>query len=232
MKSATCTYTFAGKTVAQRTATGGVVKLSLIIGDGVNTAQTMTQPTVGAGPMTAVQRYTDPFGLARGSNLTGTANTAYTTAGAGTAGAGSNAANPSGFGAANGFIAGLDDTVSSLTHLGARELDPPVTGAFTTPPDPIIHTDKADGFTAYTYAAGDPPINRTDPSGLDWWSDFTKGVSNVFKAVKAVAKNVVQKIGGAVAGGQLARGPEHGHQYVQVACVASWATLRVFAAEL
>ncbi|WP_454809651.1 RHS repeat-associated core domain-containing protein [Paenarthrobacter nitroguajacolicus] len=197
VKSATCTYTFAGKTVAQRTATAGVVKLSLIIGDGVNTVQTMTQPTVGAGPMTAVQRYTDPFGLARGSNLTGTANTAYTAAGAGTAGAGTNAVNPSGFGATNGFIAGLDDTVSSLTHVGARELDP-VTGAFTTP-DPIIHTDKADGFTAYAYAAGDP-INRTDPSGLDWWSDFTKGVSNVFKAVKAVAKNVVRQYAGVVAG--------------------------------
>ncbi|MDQ0104478.1 RHS repeat-associated protein [Paenarthrobacter nicotinovorans] len=200
VKTATCTYEFAGKIVAQRTAAAGAAKLSFIVGDGVNTAQTMTQPTTGAGPISAIQRYTDPYGLARGANLTGTGNNTYTAAGAGTAGVGSNAANPNGFSAANGFIAGLDDTVSSLTHLGARELDV-ATGAFTTP-DPVIHTDKADGFTAYAYAAGDP-VNRTDPSGLDWWNnwnDFTKGVSNVFKAVKAVATNFVRENAGAAIG--------------------------------
>ncbi len=196
VKTATCSYDFAGKTVAQRTAAGGVVKLSLIVGDAVNTAQTITQPTVGAGPLTAVQRYTDPYGLARSANLTGTGNNAYTAAGAGTAGVGSNAANPNGFGAANGFIAGLDDTVSSLTHLGARDMDA-VTGAFTTP-DPVFHTDKVEGFTPYSYSWGDP-INRSDPSGLDWWGDLGKNVGDfwhdyggrITEAVVTVAVAVV-----------------------------------------
>lgn len=196
VKTATCTYDFAGKTVAQRTAAGGVVKLSLIVGDAVNTAQTITQPTVGAGPMTALQRYTDPYGLARSANLTGTGNNAYTAAGAATAGVGSNAANPNGFGAANGFIAGLDDTVSSLTHLGARDMDP-VTGAFTTP-DPVFHIEKAEGFTPYSYSWGDP-INRSDPSGLDWWGDLGKNVGDfwhdyggrITEAVVTVAVAVV-----------------------------------------
>ncbi|MGA8789009.1 MAG: RHS repeat-associated core domain-containing protein, partial [Paenarthrobacter sp.] len=169
VKTATATYTFGGKTVAQRTAANGSAKLSLIVGDSVNMAQTMTQPTVGTGKITAIQRYTDPFGLARGNNLTGQGNDTYTAAGATTAGAGSNAANPGGFGAVNGFIGGLDDTVSSLTHLGARELDP-VTGAFTTP-DPVLHTDQSEGFTPYSYAWGDP-INRSDPSGLDPGADI------------------------------------------------------------
>ncbi|WP_314324288.1 RHS repeat-associated core domain-containing protein [Paenarthrobacter ilicis] len=174
VKTATCTYTFVGKIVAQRTAAGGAVKLSLIVGDTVNTAQTMTQPTVGTGQITAVQRYTDPFGLARGNNLTAQGNNTYTAAGGATAGAGSNAANPNGFGAANGYISGLDDTVSSLTHLGARELDP-ATGAFTTP-DPVLHTDQSEGFTPYSYAWGDP-INRSDPSGLDWVVDDAIGLA-------------------------------------------------------
>ncbi|MFE4195610.1 HYD1 signature containing ADP-ribosyltransferase family protein [Paenarthrobacter sp. NPDC056912] len=190
VKTATCTYTFAGKTVAQRTAAAGVVKLSLIVGDSVNTAQTMTQPTVGAGAITAVQRYTDPYGLARGANLTGTGNGTYTAATATTAGVGSNAANGTGFSAANGFIGGLDDTISSLTHLGARELDP-VTGAFTTA-DPVLHTDKSEGFTPYSYAWGDP-INRADPSGLDWFGD----IGNFFKDH---GSEIVGAVTGAVVG--------------------------------
>lgn len=164
VKTATNTYSFAGKTVAQRTATTAGVKLSLIVGDSVNTAQTMSQPTVGAGAITAIQRYTDPFGLARGSNLTGTGNATYTAASASTAGAGSNAVNDAGFSGANGFIGGLDDSVSSLTHLGARDLDP-VTGAFTSP-DPVLDTKRSTNFSAYAYAENDP-INNSDPSGLN-----------------------------------------------------------------
>ena len=194
VKTATCSYSFVGKTVAQRTAAAGVVKLSLIVGDSVNTAQTMTQPTVGAGPVSAVQRYTDPFGLARGANLTGTGNNAYTAAGAGTAGVGSNAANGSGFGAANGFIDGLDDTVSSLTHLGARDLDP-VTGAFTSP-DPVLDTSNRTQFSAYQYAGNDP-INRSDPTGMwDFWSSLA-----VVGGVALIAAGVVVGVGGTVGTG-------------------------------
>ncbi|MEI2279582.1 hypothetical protein OHC50_19165 [Paenarthrobacter ilicis] len=163
IKTATCTYTFAGKTIAQRTATTAGTKLMFIIGDTVNTAQTMTMPTVGAGAITTLTRYTDPLGLARRANATATANNTYTAATATTAGVGSNAANPAGYGATNGYISGLDDTASTLTHLGAREMDA-VTGIFTTP-DPILSTEDQRGFSPYTYAFGNV-INTSDPTGL------------------------------------------------------------------
>ncbi len=163
VKTATCTYTFAGKTIAQRTVSPSGSKLAFIIGDTVNTAQTMTLPTTGTGPNTTLTRYTDPLGLARAANSTATANNPYTAATAATAGTGSNAANPSGFGAVNGYISGLNDTASTLTHLGARDMDP-VTGIFTTP-DPILDTRDQRGFTPYTYAFGNV-INTSDPSGL------------------------------------------------------------------
>ena len=162
-KTATKTYNFAGKVVAQRTATSAGTKLAFIIGDSVNTAQTMTMPNTGTGPITAIVRRTDPFGLARGTNGAGTGDNAFTPAADTTAGTGSNAASATGFGAANGYIAGFDDTVSSLTHLGAREMDP-VIGVFTAP-DPILDTGTQARFTPYTYAFGDP-INSSDPSGL------------------------------------------------------------------
>lgn len=168
VKTATKTYTFAGKTMAQRTAAGGVVKLAFILSDGVDTAQTIVQPTSGTTPVTAQTRYTDPVGLPRGPTQTAAGSGAYTTAPAGAKGVGSNAANPNGYGAANGYIGGLADTVSTLTHLGARDLDP-VLGVFTSP-DPVLHADKPAGFTPYAYSANDP-INYSDPSGLDWWGD-------------------------------------------------------------
>ncbi|NIJ03455.1 RHS repeat-associated protein [Paenarthrobacter ilicis] len=194
VKTATCTYTFAGKTVAQRTATAGAVKLSLIVGDSVNTAQTMTQPTIGTGPITAIQRYTDPFGLARGSNLAGQGNDTYTAAGSTTAGTGSNAANPAGFGAANGYIEGLDDTVSSLTHLGARELDP-VTGSFISP-DPILDTADQTQFSAYQYAGNDP-VNGSDSTGM--W-DFLDALAIVAGGA-LIAAGAVVAVGGTVSTG-------------------------------
>ncbi len=166
VQTATRTYTFAGKTVAQRTRKPGttpVIKLAFLIGDSVNTTQTMISPTTGTGPITTLTRYTDPLGLTRGSNGTATGNTAYSAAGASSAGVGSNASSQSGFGATNGYISGLDDAASSLTHLGARELDP-VAGTFTSP-DPILNTEDQRGFTPYTYAFGNV-INTSDPTGL------------------------------------------------------------------
>ncbi|BCW82847.1 hypothetical protein NicSoilE8_05200 [Arthrobacter sp. NicSoilE8] len=164
VKTATKTYSFAGKVVAQRTATTAGTKVAFIIGDTINTAQTMALPntTVGTGAVTLVRR-TDPLGLARGANSTGTGTAAFTTAAAATSGTGTNAATASGFSAVNGYIAGLDDTISSLTHLGARDMDP-VLGVFTAP-DPILNTEDQRGFTPYTYAFGNT-INTSDPSGL------------------------------------------------------------------
>jgi RHS repeat-associated protein len=163
VKTAAKSYTFAGKTVAQRTAAGGVVKLAFILSDRVDTAQTIVQPSSGATPVTAQTRYTDPVGLARGPTQAAAGTGAYATASAGTNGVGSNAANPNGYGAVNGYIGGLADTVSTLTHLGARDLDP-VLGVFTSP-DPVLDTANPNNFSPYGYANSDP-INGSDPSGL------------------------------------------------------------------
>ncbi|MFF2298759.1 RHS repeat-associated core domain-containing protein [Arthrobacter sp. NPDC058127] len=163
VKTATKSYSFAGKTVAQRAATGGTIKLAFIISDGVDTAQTIVQASSGATPVTAQTRYTDPIGLARGPTQTAAGTGAYATAPAGTTGVGSNDANPTGYGAVNGYIGGLADTISTLTHLGARDLDP-VLGAFTSP-DPVLKPDVAKNFSPYVYGEADA-INNTDPSGL------------------------------------------------------------------
>jgi RHS repeat-associated protein len=103
------------------------------------------------------------MGLARGATQSATGSGAYTTAPAGTTGVGSNAANPNGYGAPNGYIGGLADTISTLTHLGARDLDP-VLGTFTSP-DPLLKPDVANNFSPYVYGEADA-INNADPSGL------------------------------------------------------------------
>jgi RHS repeat-associated protein len=161
--TATCTYSFAGKTIAQRTAQGTSVKLAFIVSDGVDTAQTILEPTNGTTNTTAVTRYTDPYGLNRGPTQTATGTAAYTTAPAAAKGIGTNGANPAGYSAANGYINGLTDTISTLTHLGARDLDPNL-GVFTSP-DPLLDTSDPVNFSAYAYSNNDP-INNSDPSGL------------------------------------------------------------------
>ncbi|MCA4133323.1 RHS repeat-associated core domain-containing protein [Arthrobacter sp. M4] len=190
--TASCTYSFAGKTVAQRTAAAGTVKLAFIVSDRVNTAQTIVQPTNGTTGVTAVTRYTDPMGLARGTTQTATGAGGHTASTAAATGVGSNAANPAGFGAANGYLGGLNDTHTALTHLGARDLDP-VLGFFTSP-DPVLHTDKPAGFTPYAYSANDP-INYSDPSGLDWWGDvgnwFHDNAGTIAEVATAVVVTVV-----------------------------------------
>ena len=144
-----------------------------LLSDSVDTAQTIVQPTSGATLVTAQTRYIDPSGLARGATQTATGSGAYATAPVAATGVGSNAANPSGFGAVNGYIGGLADTISSLTHLGARDLDP-VLGVFTSP-DPILRPNQPAGFTPYAYSANDP-INQSDPSGLDYVLDDAAGI--------------------------------------------------------
>ncbi|MHA7269656.1 polymorphic toxin-type HINT domain-containing protein [Arthrobacter sp. HLT1-20] len=199
LTTATCTYTFAGKTVAQRTAALSIIKLSFVISDGVDTAQTVLLPTDGTTNTTAITRYTDPMGLTRGATQTATGAGAYTTAPTTARGVGTNGANTAGFGATNGYIGGLADSISNLTHLGARDLDP-VLGLFTSP-DPILQTDNPQGFTPYAYSANDP-INYSDPSGLSWIKDLGSWVKNnagtIVKVVVAVV--VVVAVTAAVAG--------------------------------
>ncbi|MFF2297406.1 RHS repeat-associated core domain-containing protein [Arthrobacter sp. NPDC058127] len=173
VKTATKTYSFAGKTIGQRTAAAGAVKLAFILSDGVDTAQTIVQPTSGATLVTAQTRYTDPMGLARGATQSAVGSGAYATAPAGTNGVGSNAANPAGYGAPNGYIGGLADTISTLTHLGARDLDP-VLGVFTSP-DPLLDPTEPNKYSPYAYS-GQDPVNHSDPSGLDYGIDDAIGI--------------------------------------------------------
>ncbi len=67
-----------------------------------------------------------------------------------------------------GFAGGLVDRDTGLVHFGAREYDPRL-GRWTSR-DPVLF-DGGDA-NLYAYAGGDP-IDRVDPSGLDW----TVGVS-------------------------------------------------------
>ncbi|WP_332602562.1 RHS repeat-associated core domain-containing protein [Arthrobacter sp. S2(2024)] len=173
VKTATKTYSFAGKAVAQRTAAGGTVKLAFIISDSVDTAQTILQASSGTTPVTAQTRYTDPIGLARGPTQTAPGTGAFATAASSVTGMGSNAANPNGYGAVNGYIGGLADTISTLTHLGARDLDP-VLGVFTAP-DPLLDPTEPSKYSPYAYS-GQDPVNHSDPSGLDYGIDDAIGV--------------------------------------------------------
>ncbi|WP_369745692.1 RHS repeat-associated core domain-containing protein [Paenarthrobacter sp. AMU7] len=256
VKTATCTYTFAGKTIAERTVSAAGMKLVFVIGDTVNTAQTMTLPTTGSGPITTISRYTDPLGLTRGPNATATANNPYAAAPVTTAGVASNAANSAGFGSVNGYISGLDDTVSSLTHLGAREMDP-VTGIFTAP-DPILSTEDQRGFTPYTYAFGNV-INTSDPSGLNptcdcdddrkgtysykgngQYNDGTQVVQEPwymkpadiwswFNRFSSAATNYQPKWVTNGAGRQVARGADLGDPATQAATAKAWQSFLTFA---
>lgn len=152
--SGTRTYSFAGKNVAQRTtvpgATGAAATVKqFLVSDSVNTAQVMTGPSAGSSGISVRTRYTDPMGLQRGPGQSAVGAT--------------NGSNPEGFGAANGYIGGLADAGSGLTHLGARDLDP-VTGIFTAP-DPVLEVGNANQLMPYAYSENDP-INKSDPSGL------------------------------------------------------------------
>ncbi|MGW6244369.1 DddA-like double-stranded DNA deaminase toxin [Streptomyces roseolus] len=64
---------------------------------------------------------------------------------------------------------GIDDTLSGLTHIGAREYDP-TTGRFLSA-DPLIDITDPLQMNGYTYANGSP-ITKSDPTGL-WLDDGT-----------------------------------------------------------
>ncbi len=140
---------FAGKTVAQRVTTDTGSKIRFLTPDAVNTTTSITQATPGAPGTATTKRYSDPFGLERSTTATATTAT--------------NAANPTGFSATNGYLSELNDAATTLTHLGARDYDP-VLGIFTAP-DPIYNWGTTGGHSPYTYSNNDP-INQSDPSGL------------------------------------------------------------------
>ncbi|MDX3456196.1 hypothetical protein PV396_30370 [Streptomyces sp. ME02-8801-2C] len=137
-------YTWAGQTVAVRTSTGS---LQWQVTDAHDTAET----AVDAATQTIARRRLDPFGNTRGTQPS----------------SGSWLGD-------KGFVSGVQDTVTGLTHLGAREYDS-TTGRFVSD-DPVLELADAQQIDGYTYAA-DNPITGSDPTGLDnWASDPTINV--------------------------------------------------------
>ncbi|MFC5290282.1 RHS repeat-associated core domain-containing protein [Actinokineospora guangxiensis] len=62
-----------------------------------------------------------------------------------------------------GFIGGVEDKSTGLTHLGAREYDPEL-GRFISA-DPIVDLRDAQQMNGYAYGHNNP-VSRSDPSGL------------------------------------------------------------------
>jgi RHS repeat-associated protein len=67
-----------------------------------------------------------------------------------------------GFGLEIGFAGGLTDSVTGLVRFGRRDYDP-AAGRFVTR-DPLF---QEGGLNLYEYASGGP-VDRRDPTGLDW----------------------------------------------------------------
>jgi RHS repeat-associated protein len=126
-------YTWAGQTIAVRTSGGN---LQWVLTDPHGTADTQIDATTQA----AVRTRTDPFGNARGTQP---ASGSWT--------------------GDRGFVNGVQDTTTGLTHLGAREYDP-TTGRFISD-DPVLELTDAQQIAGYAYA-GDNPLAYSDPSGL------------------------------------------------------------------
>ena len=63
----------------------------------------------------------------------------------------------------HGFVGGVKDTTTDLTHLGARDYDP-TTGRFISL-DPVLELTDAQQINGYAYAA-DNPVTGADPDGL------------------------------------------------------------------
>ncbi|MFJ4836474.1 RHS repeat-associated core domain-containing protein, partial [Streptomyces sp. NPDC088747] len=126
-------YTWAGQTIAVRTSSGS---LQWQVTDAHDTAETAVDATT----QTITRRRLDPFGNPRGTQPT-------TTAWLGD----------------KGFVNGIQDTTSGLTHLGAREYDPTI-GRFISD-DPVLELTDAQQIDGYTYAA-DNPLTGSDPNGL------------------------------------------------------------------
>ncbi|OIV38544.1 hypothetical protein BIV57_05270 [Mangrovactinospora gilvigrisea] len=131
--SATRYYTFGGQTIAARTSSG---KLQWQVTDGHDTAETGIDATTQA----VTVRRLDPFGNPRGTQPDSTTWVGD-----------------------KGFVGGIQDTTSTLTHLGARDYDP-TTGRFISV-DPVLELTDPQQINGYSYAA-DNPISGEDPNGM------------------------------------------------------------------
>nr|WSX74755.1 RHS repeat-associated core domain-containing protein [Streptomyces sp. NBC_00899] len=105
-----------------------------LVADGQGTGQLQINST----GLAMQQRRTTPFGQVRGTA-------------------------PAGWSGDRGFVGGVNDAGTGLTHLGARDYDP-ATGRFTSV-DPQIDSSDPQSLNGYAYAGNDP-VTQTDPTGL------------------------------------------------------------------
>ncbi|WP_307628548.1 RHS repeat domain-containing protein [Streptomyces turgidiscabies] len=134
-------YEWAGQTIAVRTSTGSLLWQVTDAHDSAETAVDATTQTI-------TRRRLDPFGNTRGTQPSSSAWLGD-----------------------KGFVSGVQDAVTGLTHLGAREYDS-TTGRFVSD-DPVLELTDAQQIDGYTYAA-DNPISGSDPTGMDdWYNDPT-----------------------------------------------------------
>ena len=89
-----------------------------------------------------------------------------------------------------GFTGAWTDAVTGLVHLRARDYDP-ATGQF-------LSVDPAVDSTRQPYAyTGNNPIQRTDPSGLDFMEDLVENVAEWAPSVLCASEQVVAFVSGA-----------------------------------
>ncbi|WP_405618248.1 polymorphic toxin-type HINT domain-containing protein [Streptomyces sp. NBC_00076] len=140
-------YTQAGAPTVVRTTTNGSTtghKLNVLVADHLGTANTSVELSSGQ-PVT--RRASKPYGESRGPKPTNWPNR-------------------------RGYLGvGIDDAVTGLTHIGAREYDQSA-GRFLSA-DPVI--DIADPLQMNGYAySNNSPVSNSDPSGL-WCSSCNDG---------------------------------------------------------
>ncbi|WUH89250.1 sugar-binding protein [Streptomyces sp. NBC_00433] len=109
-------------------------KVYFLIADSQDTGQLQ----VDSAGLAMQQRRTTPFGSLRGTP-------------------------PAGWSGDRGFVGGVTDPGTGLTHLGARDYDP-ATGRFASV-DPEIDSGDPQSLNGYAYA-GDDPVTQSDPTGL------------------------------------------------------------------
>ncbi|WP_335979720.1 polymorphic toxin-type HINT domain-containing protein [Streptomyces sp. CA2R106] len=117
----------------------GAGTLQWLLDDAHNTATTQIDSATQA----VQRRRTDPFGNDRGTS-------------------------PTSWAGDQGFVGGVADDSTGLTHLGARDYDP-TTGRFTTL-DPVLELTDPQQINGYAYAADNPVLNA-DPDGLMIYGD-------------------------------------------------------------
>lgn len=127
--------------------------LKLLISDHQGTAQLAVDAVSGA----VARRRFDPFGQARGEAADWTGQ--------------------------RGFVGGVQDPTTGLTHLGAREYDPGL-GRFISV-DPVLTEGDPQQLQGYSYA-GNSPVTHSDPTGL-----FYIPVIPIVQAVSRIAAQAV-----------------------------------------